>query len=49
MIIRIIFSLTFFPTLPPTISVRSKCYPLINPFWYENANITDSHRQLLCE
>ncbi|XP_009323081.1 PREDICTED: transmembrane protein 114 [Pygoscelis adeliae] len=27
--------------------VRSECYPLINPFWHENANITDSHRQLL--
>uniref|UniRef100_G1N8Y4 Uncharacterized protein n=1 Tax=Meleagris gallopavo TaxID=9103 RepID=G1N8Y4_MELGA len=26
---------------------QSKCYPLINPFWHENANITDSHRQLL--
>ncbi|KAM9222735.1 LOW QUALITY PROTEIN: transmembrane protein 114 [Leptosomus discolor] len=30
-----------------TCRVRSKCYPLINPFWHENANITDSHRQLL--
>ncbi|POI29825.1 hypothetical protein CIB84_006425 [Bambusicola thoracicus] len=30
-----------------TCRLRSKCYPLINPFWYENANITDSHRQLL--
>ncbi|KAI1233851.1 hypothetical protein IHE44_0004300, partial [Lamprotornis superbus] len=27
--------------------MRSECYPLINPFWHENANITDSHRQLL--
>ncbi|NWV58337.1 TM114 protein, partial [Daphoenositta chrysoptera] len=27
--------------------LRSECYPLINPFWHENANITDSHRQLL--
>ncbi|NWT26544.1 TM114 protein, partial [Cardinalis cardinalis] len=27
--------------------VRSECYPLINPFWHENANITESHRQLL--
>ncbi|NWS68123.1 TM114 protein, partial [Crotophaga sulcirostris] len=27
--------------------VRSECYPLINPFWHENANITNSHRQLL--
>ncbi|XP_054247216.1 transmembrane protein 114 isoform X1 [Indicator indicator] len=26
---------------------RSECYPLINPFWHENANITESHRQLL--
>ncbi|NWR14206.1 TM114 protein, partial [Emberiza fucata] len=25
----------------------SECYPLINPFWHENANITESHRQLL--
>ncbi|XP_065589086.1 transmembrane protein 114 isoform X2 [Cyrtonyx montezumae] len=30
-----------------TCRLRSKCYPLINPFWHENANITDSHRQLL--
>ncbi|NXR30555.1 TM114 protein, partial [Zosterops hypoxanthus] len=30
-----------------TCRVRSECYPLINPFWHENANITDSHRQLL--
>ncbi|KFQ93200.1 Transmembrane protein 114, partial [Nipponia nippon] len=30
-----------------SLSVRSECYPLINPFWHENANITDSHRQLL--
>ncbi|NXF77575.1 TM114 protein, partial [Sclerurus mexicanus] len=28
-------------------TLRSECYPLINPFWHENANITDSHRQLL--
>ncbi|XP_051488199.1 transmembrane protein 114 isoform X4 [Apus apus] len=27
--------------------VRSECYPLINPFWHENANITDTHRRLL--
>ncbi|XP_010210402.1 PREDICTED: uncharacterized protein LOC104565403 [Tinamus guttatus] len=27
--------------------VRSKCYPLINPFWHESVNITASHRQLL--
>ncbi|NXX94734.1 TM114 protein, partial [Centropus bengalensis] len=27
--------------------VRSECYPLINPFWHGNANITGSHRQLL--
>ncbi|XP_074408948.1 transmembrane protein 114 isoform X2 [Zonotrichia albicollis] len=27
--------------------MRSECYPLINPFWHENANITESHRQLL--
>ncbi|XP_023792882.1 transmembrane protein 114 [Cyanistes caeruleus] len=27
--------------------LRSECYPLINPFWHENSNITDSHRQLL--
>ncbi|XP_030814264.1 transmembrane protein 114 isoform X2 [Camarhynchus parvulus] len=30
-----------------TCRVRSECYPLINPFWHENANITESHRQLL--
>ncbi|XP_061214279.1 transmembrane protein 114 isoform X3 [Neopsephotus bourkii] len=30
-----------------TCRVRNECYPLINPFWHENANITDSHRQLL--
>ncbi|XP_072205234.1 transmembrane protein 114 isoform X2 [Excalfactoria chinensis] len=30
-----------------TCRLRSKCYPLINPFQHENANITDSHRQLL--
>ncbi|RMC17792.1 hypothetical protein DUI87_05458 [Hirundo rustica rustica] len=30
-----------------TCRVRSECYPLINPFWHENANITDSHKQLL--
>ncbi|XP_042684065.1 transmembrane protein 114 [Centrocercus urophasianus] len=30
-----------------TCRLRSKCYPLINPFRHENANITDSHRQLL--
>ncbi|KAF4791951.1 Transmembrane protein [Turdus rufiventris] len=30
-----------------TCRVRSECYPLINPFWHETANITDSHRQLL--
>ncbi|XP_075292567.1 transmembrane protein 114 [Opisthocomus hoazin] len=30
-----------------TCRVRGECYPLINPFWHENANITDSHRQLL--
>ncbi|XP_051488200.1 transmembrane protein 114 isoform X5 [Apus apus] len=29
------------------IRVRSECYPLINPFWHENANITDTHRRLL--
>ncbi|XP_014165296.1 transmembrane protein 114 [Geospiza fortis] len=28
-------------------TLRSECYPLINPFWHENANITESHRQLL--
>ncbi|KAM6320379.1 transmembrane protein 114 [Podargus strigoides] len=30
-----------------TCRVKSECYPLINPFWHQNANITDSHRQLL--
>ncbi|KFP17270.1 Transmembrane protein 114, partial [Egretta garzetta] len=30
-----------------SLSVRNECYPLINPFWHENANITGSHRQLL--
>ncbi|XP_068062818.1 transmembrane protein 114 isoform X2 [Anomalospiza imberbis] len=30
-----------------TCRVRSECYPLINPFWHENVNITESHRQLL--
>ncbi|KAJ7408259.1 hypothetical protein BTVI_60372 [Pitangus sulphuratus] len=30
-----------------TCRVRNECYPLINPFWHENANITGSHRQLL--
>ncbi|NXL55813.1 TM114 protein, partial [Chordeiles acutipennis] len=30
-----------------TCRVRSECYSLVNPFWHENANITDSHRQLL--
>ncbi|XP_030906313.1 transmembrane protein 114 isoform X2 [Melopsittacus undulatus] len=30
-----------------TCRVRNECYPLINPFGHENANITDSHRQLL--
>ncbi|XP_035195494.1 transmembrane protein 114 [Oxyura jamaicensis] len=30
-----------------TCRLRNKCYPLINPFWHGNANITDSHRQLL--
>ncbi|XP_057262632.1 transmembrane protein 114 isoform X2 [Pezoporus wallicus] len=30
-----------------TCRVRNECYPLINPFWQENANITGSHRQLL--
>lgn len=43
--IWVIFSHCFFPSL----LVRSECYPLINPFWHENANITDAHRQLLCE
>ncbi|XP_067407616.1 transmembrane protein 114 isoform X2 [Emydura macquarii macquarii] len=27
--------------------VRSKCFPLMNPFWHENINITASHKQLL--
>ncbi|NWQ99349.1 TM114 protein, partial [Paradoxornis webbianus] len=40
----VIFSSLFFPFF---LIVRSECYPLINPFWHENANITDSHRQLL--
>ncbi|XP_009993829.1 PREDICTED: transmembrane protein 114 [Chaetura pelagica] len=31
----------------PASSLRSECYPLINPFWHENANITDTHRRLL--
>ncbi|XP_026506342.1 transmembrane protein 114 isoform X2 [Terrapene carolina triunguis] len=26
---------------------RSKCFPLMNPFWYENINMTASHKQLL--
>ncbi|XP_062444040.1 transmembrane protein 114 isoform X1 [Rhea pennata] len=30
-----------------TCRLRSKCYPLINPFWHESVNITASHRQLL--
>ncbi|XP_074961422.1 transmembrane protein 114 [Phalacrocorax aristotelis] len=30
-----------------TCGVRSECYPLINPFWHENTNVTGSHRQLL--
>ncbi|NXN91273.1 TM114 protein, partial [Rhinopomastus cyanomelas] len=30
-----------------TCRLRNECYPLINPFGQENANITDSHRQLL--
>ncbi|XP_068003521.1 transmembrane protein 114 isoform X4 [Melanerpes formicivorus] len=30
-----------------TCRVRNECYPLINPFRHENANITESHRQLL--
>ncbi|XP_025924438.1 transmembrane protein 114 isoform X2 [Apteryx rowi] len=30
-----------------TCRLRSKCYPLINPFWHESINITASHRQLL--
>uniref|UniRef100_A0A803VBB5 Transmembrane protein 114 n=1 Tax=Ficedula albicollis TaxID=59894 RepID=A0A803VBB5_FICAL len=34
------------PAVPGTRG-QSECYPLINPFWHENANITDSHRQLL--
>ncbi|XP_025904846.1 transmembrane protein 114 isoform X1 [Nothoprocta perdicaria] len=30
-----------------TCRLRSKCYPLINPFWHDGVNITASHRQLL--
>ncbi|XP_019350185.1 transmembrane protein 114 [Alligator mississippiensis] len=30
-----------------TCSFRSKCFPLTNPFWHENANLTASHKQLL--
>ncbi|XP_074820750.1 transmembrane protein 114 isoform X2 [Natator depressus] len=26
---------------------RSKCFPLMNPFWYKNNNMTASHKQLL--
>ncbi|XP_006015589.2 transmembrane protein 114 [Alligator sinensis] len=28
-------------------NVRSKCFPLTNPFWHEKANLTASHKQLL--
>ncbi|XP_075755378.1 transmembrane protein 114 isoform X1 [Pelodiscus sinensis] len=30
-----------------TCRVRSKCFPLMNPFWHENINMTASHKQLL--
>nr|XP_009934612.1 PREDICTED: transmembrane protein 114 [Opisthocomus hoazin] len=43
---RALGSYTTVPTGFPA-EVRGECYPLINPFWHENANITDSHRQLL--
>ncbi|XP_038276003.1 transmembrane protein 114 isoform X2 [Dermochelys coriacea] len=26
---------------------ESKCFPLMNPFWYKNNNMTASHKQLL--
>ncbi|XP_030433582.1 transmembrane protein 114 isoform X2 [Gopherus evgoodei] len=30
-----------------TCRARSKCFPLMNPFWYETINMTASHKQLL--
>uniref|UniRef100_A0A452I1F3 Uncharacterized protein n=1 Tax=Gopherus agassizii TaxID=38772 RepID=A0A452I1F3_9SAUR len=30
-----------------TCRARSKCFPLMNTFWYENINMTASHKQLL--
>lgn len=43
------YNTSFSPFFSPSLLARSECYPLINPFGQETANITDSHRQLLCE
>lgn len=48
-VVVFISKLTYLKLFLSSLSVRSKCFPLTNPFWHENANLTASHKQLLRE